>query len=186
MRIAMSGTHYMGKSTLISDFCKQHIEYQTIEEPYYLLQELQNVDLALIPSLDNLMDELNLSLEQLDENKNEQNIIFDRCPIDYLVYASVILNYDNIDILDSEWSDKFEDIKQSLNHLDIIIFLPISTQHLIDYPEDNPAYRLDSDQQFKLVYREDQFDIFPCFNHPRVIELIGDRATRVQQMNQLI
>ena len=56
MRIAVSGTHFIGKSTLIEDFIKQHPEYKC-------------------------------ELEPLNESASKQNIIFDRCPVDFMVYA---------------------------------------------------------------------------------------------------
>ena len=47
MRIAVSGTHFIGKSTLIEDFIKRHPQYKCALEPYYQLQnELDNVNLV--------------------------------------------------------------------------------------------------------------------------------------------
>lgn len=41
MCIAISGTHCVGKTTLIEDFIKIHPEYHNEVEPYYALQEEQ-------------------------------------------------------------------------------------------------------------------------------------------------
>lgn len=178
MRIAISGTHYMGKSTLISDFLKLHPEYKSSIEPYYLLQEQQDVELSLEPSLDSLLEQLNCSIQQL--MTNEENIIFDRCPVDYLAYAMVSLSEDDIDINDSEVADLFSDIKIALDTLDLIVFLPITKEYPIDYPEENPAYRKAADRNFKKIYRDDKCDIFPSFNHPKIIEIYGNPAARLK------
>lgn len=39
MRIAVSGTHFIGKSTLIEDFIKKYPSYRCEIEPYYKLQD---------------------------------------------------------------------------------------------------------------------------------------------------
>lgn len=39
MRIAVSGTHFSGKSTLIASLLKQLPQYAAVEEPYILLEE---------------------------------------------------------------------------------------------------------------------------------------------------
>lgn len=37
MRIAVSGTHFIGKSTLIEDFIEKYPNYKSEVEPYYKL-----------------------------------------------------------------------------------------------------------------------------------------------------
>ena len=39
MRIAISGTHFSGKSTLVEALSEALPQYTIVEEPYYLLQE---------------------------------------------------------------------------------------------------------------------------------------------------
>ena len=39
MRIAVSGTHFIGKTTLIEKFIKAHSDYRCEIEPYYKLQD---------------------------------------------------------------------------------------------------------------------------------------------------
>ncbi len=87
MRIAVSGTHFMGKSTLINDFVKVHPEFRVEIEPYYKLQEIKEVELSLEPSLESCLEQLDYSIEQLNQCKNEKNVIFDRCPLDNIAYA---------------------------------------------------------------------------------------------------
>jgi hypothetical protein len=179
MRIAVSGTHFIGKSTLISDFIKAHPEYTTEVEPYYKLQEEGVMELALEPSLESLTEQLNYSIQQINQN-SKQNIIFDRCPVDFIAYAMCAVEQDNIDIDDTEVSERFPEIKEALSNLDLIIFLPISKENSIIYSEDNPEYRKLADKCFKKLYRDEYCDIFPGFNHPRIIEVAGDRNTRLK------
>lgn len=126
------------------------------------------------------------SIEQLNENANETNIIFDRCPVDFLAYAIYALDQDCMDINDSEISERFLDMKEALDHLDLIVFLPITKEHLIEYTEENPIYRKVADTNFKKLYRDEICDIFPKYGHPKIIELSGDRATRIKKLESYL
>jgi hypothetical protein len=186
MRIAISGTHFMGKSTLIEDFIKRHPNYKCEIEPYYKLQDEKTMELSLEPSLDSLLEQLNYSIGQLNELAKEQNIIFDRCPVDFLAYAMCELDQDFIDINDSEISERFSDMKAALNNLDLIVFLPITKENSIEYTEENPAYRKAADKCFKKIYRDDICDIFPRYGHPRIIEIAGDRMARLKKVESYL
>ena len=107
MRIAISGTHFIGKSTLIEDFIKKHPNYRCEIEPYYKLQDEKAMELSLAPSLDSLIEQLDYSIKQLNQCKNDRNVIFDRCPVDFIAYAMCATDQDAIDINDSEISDSF-------------------------------------------------------------------------------
>jgi len=109
-------------------------------------------------------------------------LFFDRRPIDFLAYAKCALDQDSLDMDDSEIFEKLTEIKTALNALDIIIFLPISSKNLIEYTEENPDYRKAADKCFKQIYRDDIYDIFPRYNHPKVVELSGDRMKRLKTL----
>lgn len=182
MRIAVSGTHFMGKSTLIDDFIKTHSDYRCEVEPYYKLQDEKAMELSLEPTLDSLIEQLDYSIEQLNRCANERNIIFDRCPVDYIAYAMYIANQELIDINDSEVSERFVQVKEALNNLDLIVFLPITKEHFIEYTEENPSHRKIVDKYFKEIYCNDVYDIFPSYDHPKIIEIYGDRLTRIKKL----
>jgi len=144
------------------------------------------MELSLEPSLDSLLEQLDYSIEQLNKNANERNIIFDRCPIDFIAYAMCITVQDSIDINDSEVYEKFPEIKAALNHLDLIVFLPITKEHLIYYTEENPGFRKAADKNFKKIYRDDICDIFPRYGHPKIIEIWGDRMERIKKLESCL
>ena len=180
MRIAVSGTHFMGKSTLIEDFIKDHPEYKHEVEPYDQLQEVKEMELAVEPSLDSMLEELDYSIKQLNQYAKEPNIIYDRCPVDFIAYAMCAIDQDSVDINDSEIAERFDDVKEALNNLDLIVFLPMTKEHPIEFTEENPAYRKKADKYFKKLYRDEVCDIFPRYGHPRIIEISGDRLLRVK------
>lgn len=186
MRIAISGTHFIGKSTLLNDFIKTHPDYRGEIEPYYKLQEEKAIELSLEPSLDSLLEQLDYSIKQLNQCANETNVIFDRCPVDFIAYAMCVADQDSMDINDSEVAERFPEVKEALHHLDLIVFLPITKEHLIDYTEENPIYRKIADKYFKKIYRDDVCDIFPRYGHPKIIELWGDRPTRIKKLESYL
>lgn len=180
MRIAISGTHFIGKTTLIEDFLKRHPDYRCEKEPYYQLQDEKDMELSLEPSLDSLLEQLDYSVEQLNKTASERNVIFDRCPIDFIAYSMISLKEDSIDINDSELSERFSEIKDALNTLDLIFFLPMVKENSIDYTEENPGYRKAADKYFKKIYRDEVCDIFPRYGHPKIIEVWGGRVERIK------
>jgi hypothetical protein len=186
MRIAVSGTHFMGKSTLIHDFINANPEYRCEIEPYYKLEETKGVELSLEPSLDSLLEQLDCSIEQLNQCAKETHVIFDRCPVDFIAYAMCVADQDSFDINVSEIAERFPEVKGALDHLDLIVFLPITKEHLIEYTEENPNYRKKADHYFKAIYRDEICDIFPKYNHPKIIELWGDRSTRLKNLESYL
>ena len=144
------------------------------------------MELSLEPSLESLIEQLDYSIEQLNETENEHNIIFDRCPIDFIAYAMVNLAEDSVDIYDSEVSERFSEVKDALNTLDLIIFLPITKENSIDYTEENPVYRKTADKYFKKIYRDDVCDVFPRYGHPKIIENWGDRVERIRKIESYL
>jgi len=182
MRIAVSGTHFIGKSTLIEDFIKKYPSYRCEIEPYYKLQDKKTMELSLEPDLDSFIEQLDYSINQLNDCTNEENTIFDRCPVDFVAYAMCALDQDSIDINGSEVSERFSEIKLALNHLDLIAFLPISKENSIEYIEENPTSRKAADKIFKKIYRDDIFDIFLTYEHPKIIEISGNRAERIKKL----
>ncbi len=182
MRIAVSGTHFMGKSTLIEDFIRIHPDYRGEIESYLKLQDEKEMELALEPSLDSLMEQLDYSIKQLNKYANERNIIFDKCPIDYIAYAMYVADQDLIDINDSEVFERFDQVKEALNNLDLIVFIPMTKEHHVEYTEENPHHRKMVDKYFKEIYRDDLYDLFPSYDHPKIIEIYGDPLTRVRKL----
>jgi hypothetical protein len=182
MHRAISGTHFNGKSTLIEDFIKAHPNYQYEPEPYDQLQDEGAMELSLEPSFSNLVVQLNFSIGRLNKLANEKDIIFDRCPIDFIAYAMCLAEQGTFDIHDTEVAEKFSEVTEALNNIDLIVFLPIDKENPIEYTEENPIFRKRADKYFRKIYRDDLFDIFPKYNHPRIIELSGDRITRMKKL----
>ena len=107
-------------------------------------------------------------------------------PDRFYLLSMCIANQESIDINDSEVSERFSDVKAGLNNLDLIVFLAITKEYLIEYTEGNSVYRKAADECFKKIYRDDIRDLFPKYGHSRIIEILGDRITRIKKLESCL
>ena len=91
-----------------------------------------------------------------------------------------------MDINENEIAERFSDVREALSHLDLIVFLPMTKEHHIEYTEENPEYRKKADRYFKKIYRDDFGDLFQKYNHPRIVELWGERSARIKKLESYL
>jgi predicted ATPase len=117
VRVAFSGSHRVGKTTLVERVAERLPGYATVDEPYYLLEE-DGYEAAEVPTIEDFEAQLVRSLAALDEGG--RNVLFDRCPVDVLAY---LLEHDDAAAFESEeWLDR---IRDAVETLDLIVFVPI-------------------------------------------------------------
>lgn len=85
MRIAISGTHRTGKSTLAEDLTALLRDHILIGEPYHDMAE-DGYPFSHPPSLDDFEAQLEHSLVSVTDRA--PNVLFDRCPVDFLGYLA--------------------------------------------------------------------------------------------------
>jgi hypothetical protein len=117
VRIAVSGSHRVGKTTLIQHVAERLPGYATVDEPYYLLED-EGYELAEQPSLEDFEAQLVRSLAALDDAGPD--VLFDRCPVDVLAY---LLEHEDATGFDPD--DWIEQIRDAVNTLDLVVFVPI-------------------------------------------------------------
>src|SRR6478609_4978243 len=88
MRIAVTGTHGSGKTTLIEDFVAANPHYENMPEPYWLLVQ-QGTVFANGPTVADLEEQLKQSCALILAS-SEPDVIFDRCPLDFIAYLEVV------------------------------------------------------------------------------------------------
>ncbi|MCG3121372.1 MAG: hypothetical protein ALAOOOJD_04437 [bacterium] len=182
MRLAISGTHAIGKSTLAEDFVEKHPEFVLESEPYYVLQEQFGINFAEEPRQDDFITQLEYSLERTNAYEKKDNVIFDRCPIDYIAYLMYVSKRDFGNTALEPWRDLLRQVAKSIERLELIAFLPIVERHKIrlDADEDE-RFCFEVDRYFKQIYREDIYGLFSG-QQPAVVELWGDRKSRLARL----
>lgn len=170
MRIAISGTHFSGKSTLVEALSEALPHYTTVDEPYYLLQE-EGYEFAELPSIEDFEQQLERSIESLEERT--PNIVFDRCPADILGY---LLSHPDVELFDLRaWLPR---VQAAINTLDLIVFLPIEVPDRIVLPlSQDAAYRQRVDEKLKEIILENSFDF-----EVEVLELTDSPQVRVERV----
>lgn len=170
MRIAISGTHFSGKSTLVGDLSDVLPTYSIVEEPYVLLAE-EGYEFAEMPSVEDFELQLERSIECMKQS--EPNVLFDRCPADLLAYLLTHADAEAFDL--DRWLSR---IRAAMAKLDLVVFLPVEARDRIALPSSEDAVlRRQVDAELKEILLEDAFDF-----GMEVLEVTGARSERVRQV----
>lgn len=128
MKIAITGTHKVGKTTLATALLAHLPAYTLTNEPYYEL-EASGYIFSEIPDIDDFIQQFDYSANQILQSGPDT--IFDRCPIDLLAYIHAIDQNKNIESL-------FARARELLTAIDLLVFVPIENN---DQPSDFPKLR---------------------------------------------
>jgi hypothetical protein len=132
MKIAITGAHRVGKTTLAEKLHETLTDYNLKTEPYYDLEE-SGFLFCEIPDVDDYYKQIEYSADQI--STSEDDVIFDRCPIDFLAYIQAIDESKNIRSL-------FNKVKSIISEIDLLVFVPIEEPDIITCPEsDLPELR---------------------------------------------
>ena len=174
MRIAVSGTHFSGKTTLISSVSDKLRDYQIFEEPYHLLEE-DGYAFSDPPSIEDFEKQLECSIELI--KSSPKNAIFDRSPFDFLAYALVIAeeNHDHCDM--ETWQTQIEEI---ISHIDMLVFVPIEYPDSIKLPKsEDRELRYSIDEKIKELILEDSLG---CLGDIAILEVSGTLQKRTDMV----
>lgn len=167
MRVAFSGAHRTGKTTLIGSVAAALPAYAVVDEPYHLLEE-DGHELSDPPSPDDFALQLRRSLDLL--STSPADVLFDRCPLDFLAYlAATDPDFDPADALD--------DIRRIISRLDLILAVPIETPDRIPVPAEDRRLRRRVDALLLPLLLDDPH----AFEIP-TIEVHGTLAARTDQV----
>ena len=179
MRIAVSGTHCIGKSTLIDEFLRAHPDFAHEPEPYTVLVEDFGEEFSAEPRVEDFFRQLEFNIDRLKQHARGERVIYERCPLDFLAYIAAL------DLHASEAALGL--VSDAIQHLDLILYLPLDNN---DSGEAEYAkLRKAVDRQLSAVFRDDEFGIISSRNVV-VVEATGPIAKRLRTlegaMNQLI
>jgi len=171
VRIAVSGTHRAGKSTLVEDLAEQLRGYRVLDEPYHLLEE-EGFEFSDPPSLEDWMEQLRRSIEEL-EGDASRDLLLDRCPLDLVAYAQAHEDGDALDL--EEWMPR---VREAMETLDLVVFVPIEHPDRIPVGAgEDPALRTSVDRELAAMLEEDSLGL-----GLEVLTVSGSRKERVAQV----
>lgn len=170
MRIAFSGAHCTGKTSLIARVAELESSYEVVEEPYVVLEE-EGHEFAETPCFDDYEMQLRRSLKDLGEAGDR--VFLDRCPLDFLAYMRAVEG--ELDV--EEWLD---DAREAMQKLDLIVFVPIEEPDEIYMdPTEKPKLRKKVDRILRELVLDDPYDL-----QIPTLEVEGSVEERMRQVRR--
>jgi hypothetical protein len=189
MRLAISGTACQGKSTLVNDFLKNWPNYKRSEESYRKILKKDNLKINKHVDQESQWKILNCLIDDIQKTDKTDNIIFDRCPLDNLIYSLWAEEKNSSDI-DKKFIDKcIPLVQESMKAIDIIFFIPITKAapvrvELKENREIDEAYIKEIDNIFKAIsYNLMSKGVCPFMtkeDRPPMIEVFGTPEERIE------
>ena len=167
MRIAVSGTHCTGKSTLIDEFLRVHPDFVHEPEPYTVLVEEFGEEFSAEPHVDDFVRQLEFNIDRLKHHERGERVIFERCPIDFLAYIECV----------SPTTSVVSQVQEGMQNLDLIVYLPIDNTIDAEFPKLRKAV----DRRLSAIYNEDDLGIISTTNLV-VVEATGPIEKRLRTL----
>jgi guanylate kinase len=188
MRIAISGSQCLGKSTFIEDIIKKYPQFETTTSTYRDQIKNHNLKCNKEANVQGQTVIMNKVVDELMLNCERDNVIFDRCVFDALIYST----WGSLN--DSDIDDSFVGLQYELatfyaDYYDKIIFIPMlgdGSDPIIE--EDNlrdtdEGYRIEINQLFESLYeylsKRDEFKY-------KIVYINGTEEERVEKFSKLV
>lgn len=178
LRIAVSGTHCSGKSTLVADFLRANTKFVHEPEPYEWLSEVYGETFADRPTVDDFYRQLEMSVERLRSYSSDADVVAERSPIDFVAYILAIgdLGRDGsaIGVLDHAIALA----RRGTELLDRIAFLPL--EGIVAPESEDLDLRDATNARLLELIAEDEFNMLG--EHVQVVEIRGTPAERLRAL----
>lgn len=188
MRLAISGTHSMGKTTLLAD-CGSAFPSFTCEPEAY--RSLRRFNPALQIGLGREADKHAMWILQGDlmgkllRHRTGDKVFFDRGPVDLLAYSRYAIEEGQTN-LDEGFLHSLKDIARIYcrEFLEAILFIPMREDYVIQFENDgvrptDDQYRERVDAHLKSMYQTLDLGI-------PIIEIQGTRSARIARIAEFI
>lgn len=186
MRIAISGTHCSGKSTLAEDFLAAHRDYLHEPEPYEWLEEVYGEASAEEPTAEDFLRQLELSVERLRSHGPGASVVAERSPIDFLAYLLALTDLGRTGRDCEMIASAVELAASGIASIDLLVVLPLNERDRIiaPEPEDLALREAMNDRLVDLITTDDY--AFFGNGSPRVVEITGRREQRLQLLERAV
>lgn len=150
MRVAFSGTHRAGKTTLLEAVAERLPGYRAIEEPYRLLED-EGYELSDPPTVEDFERQLRRSLEVIEGAPRDA--LLDRCPLDFAAYLRALDE-------DFDLEEQLPEIREAMEALDLIVVVPLEAPDRIALPShEDRRLRRRVDELIKAIVLDDLYEL---------------------------
>lgn len=172
MRIAVSGTHGVGKSTLIDEFLRTHPAFTHEPEPYTVMVEDFGEEFSDDPNVEDFRRQLEFNIDRLRQHAPGEDVIYERCPIDFLAY---------VDAVESGSAEALlVPVSNAMQNLDLILYLPLDKDQILE--SEYPKLQKAVDRRLNTMLLDDELGII----NTRVVEARGSIAQRLHVLENAI
>ncbi len=186
MRIAVSGTHCSGKTTLVEDFLAAHPDYLHEPESYEWLEDVYGEGIAGEPAADDFRRQLELSVERLRGYGPGVKVIAERSPVDFLAYLLAICDLGRAGRDCERIGSAAELAAPGMANVDLLVVLPLNERDGIAAPEsEDLALREAMNDRLLDLIDADEYALFGS-GSPRVVEIQGNRDRRLRLLEQAL
>jgi hypothetical protein len=185
MRVAVSGTHGCGKSTLIDAFLLNHGDYLHEPEPYEQLHDLYGESFAAEPSADDYFRQLEYHLGRLDAYSETDRVIFERSAADFLAYLFALDDLGRMTADATLIEHALEMVKGGLGSLDLIVYTPAEDEGSIVAEAEDPVLRRAVDTRLTGILLDDDLGVFGG-GRPSIVEAIGTTGQRLRMIESAL
>jgi predicted ATPase len=189
MRLAISGSACQGKSTLVDDILRNWPSYKRSEESYRVLLKKEQIKINKEVNQDGQWKILNCLIDDVQKTKKGDKIIFDRCPLDNLIYSLWAEDKSSSDIDKNFISKCIPLVQESMKYIDIVFFLPITKVAPVSIKEKK-------DREIDTLFIKEIDNIFKAITYnlmvngecafmakddrPPIIEIFGSPEQRIE------
>ena len=170
MRVACSGSHRVGKSSLLDAVADARPGYELVDEPYHLLED-DGYEFAHPPGLDDYVVQRRRSIAEL--RRAGPDVLLDRAPVDFVAYLLAI----GVDV-----SQVVERAASAMARLDLVVLVPVEEPDRVTLSADeDPRLRRAVDDELAQLLLDDDFG-----EGLEVLVVHGDLAARTAQVLERI
>lgn len=168
MRVAFSGTHRTGKTTLLEAVHSRMPGYDSVPEPYRLLEN-EGHESSDPPSAEDFQRQLRRSIEAIE--RSSVKTLFDRCPVDFVAYLQALDEACDLE-------EHLDAIRSSMKRLDLVVVVSLESPDRIDVPaHEDKRMRRRVDRLLQALLFDDPYDL-----EVPTLEVAGTLDQRIVQV----
>ena len=185
MRVAISGTHCSGKSTLIDEFLLAHPDFAHEPEPYEALQEEYGETFAADPTAEDFRQQLEYQVIRLRHYGPGDRVIYERSPADFLAYMFALASLGRDLSAARAAENSLAMAQDAVPFLDVVVFLSADDLNHDAPDAEDLELRSAVDTILEGILVDDNLDWFAS-NRPLVLRASGTTAQRLQTLESVL
>jgi hypothetical protein len=193
-KIGIIGTQCIGKTTLIQDMKEMWPMFSTPTKTYRDLIKEKKLPVNKNGTKESQQAILDFLVDEAMANYKGQKMIFDRTPLDNLVYSLWLYDKQCSDV-DEKFIDKSViQVREALKFYSVIFYLPFCRENdvLLESAPNrdvDPVYRSEIGHLFEGIYKsweQGASRFFDSKDSPAIIPIFGNRKERIAMMSLYI